>query len=122
MAQWAALFGGRRDNEGEGGSPVAAIVMMIVGPIAAMMVQMAISRYGSTALMPAERRLAVIRVSSRAPSKVAHGVAKYTVACISRHGPYVYREPAFRRRYVKLFSTHPPMEERIARLEAMRLH
>lgn len=42
MAQWAALFGGgRQDDEGEGGSPVAALVMMIVGPIAAMLVQMA---------------------------------------------------------------------------------
>ena len=43
MAQWAAIFGHRGDNE-EGGNPIASLVMMIVGPIAAMMVQMAISR------------------------------------------------------------------------------
>jgi len=43
MAQWAAIFGGRGSGR-EGGHPMAAIVMMIVGPIAAMLVQMAISR------------------------------------------------------------------------------
>ena len=52
MAQWAMLFGGRREDGDEGGNPVAAIVMMIVGPIAAMIIQMAISRsreYGADA-------------------------------------------------------------------------
>ena len=45
MAQWAMIFGGgRRDDDDEGGSPIVAIVMMIVAPIAAMLVQMAISR------------------------------------------------------------------------------
>ncbi|MEK7683532.1 MAG: zinc metalloprotease HtpX, partial [Nitrospirota bacterium] len=43
MAQWAAIFGGRSDDE-KGSSPVAALVMMIVGPIAALIIQMAISR------------------------------------------------------------------------------
>ncbi len=43
MAQWAAMFGGTRDNEREG-NPVALIVMMIVAPLAAMIIQMAISR------------------------------------------------------------------------------
>jgi len=44
MAQWAMIFGGGHHRDDEGGSPVAALVMMIVAPIAAMMVQMAISR------------------------------------------------------------------------------
>src|SRR5574342_379540 len=44
MAQWAMLFGGGRRDDDEGGSPIVAIVMMIVAPIAAMLVQMAISR------------------------------------------------------------------------------
>ncbi|HTG01872.1 MAG TPA: zinc metalloprotease HtpX, partial [Nitrospirota bacterium] len=45
MAQWAMIFGGgRRNNDEEGGNPIAALVMMIVAPIAAMLVQMAISR------------------------------------------------------------------------------
>jgi len=43
MAQWAMIFGHRGDDE-EGGNPLAALVMMIVGPIAALIIQMAISR------------------------------------------------------------------------------
>ncbi|OGW18733.1 MAG: protease HtpX, partial [Nitrospinae bacterium RIFCSPLOWO2_12_FULL_45_22] len=45
MAQWAMIFGGRRDeDEGGGGHPLVAIAMMIIAPIAAMLIQMAISR------------------------------------------------------------------------------
>src|SRR5512135_913365 len=44
MAQWAMIFGGSRRDDDDGGSPIAALVMMIVAPIAAMLVQMAISR------------------------------------------------------------------------------
>src|SRR3989442_11518040 len=43
MAQWAAIFGCRRDDD-EGGSPFAAILMAVLAPIAAMLVQMAVSR------------------------------------------------------------------------------
>jgi len=121
MAQWAALFGGRSDNEGERGSPVAALVMMIVGPIAAMMVQMAISRsreYGADSggagisgnprhLSAALRKLHA--ASQRVPMQAAPATAHlFIVNPLSGGG------------MLKLFSTHPPMEERIARLEAMR--
>src|SRR5512142_626813 len=44
MAQWAAIFGGGRDRDEEGGGTVGLIVMAIVAPIAAMLIQMAISR------------------------------------------------------------------------------
>ncbi len=44
MAQWGMMFGGGRSSDREGGSPIAGLVMMIVAPIAAMMIQMAISR------------------------------------------------------------------------------
>jgi heat shock protein HtpX len=44
MAQFAAMFGGRRHDDDEGTSPIAAIAMAIVAPIAAMLVQMAVSR------------------------------------------------------------------------------
>ncbi|MEK7841262.1 MAG: zinc metalloprotease HtpX, partial [Deltaproteobacteria bacterium] len=43
MAQWAAMFGGSRNDE-RGGNPISLIVMMIVAPLAAMVIQMAISR------------------------------------------------------------------------------
>src|SRR5216117_4319255 len=45
MAQWAAMFGGRSSSDDEGGvNPIAAILMAILAPIAAMLVQMAVSR------------------------------------------------------------------------------
>lgn len=121
MAQWSMLFGGRSDDEGEGGNPVAALVMMIVGPIAAMMVQMAISRsreYGADAggaaiagnpfqLAGALRKLQLAsqQIPMQANPATAH---MFIVSPFSGGG------------FLKLFSTHPPMEERIARLEAMR--
>lgn len=121
MAQWAMLFGGRRDDEGEGGSPVAAFVMMIVGPIAAMMVQMAISRsreYGADAggasISGNPRHLAgALRKLQMAAQQIPMNANPATA-----HMFIV--SPLFGGGIFKLFSTHPPMEERIARLEAMR--
>ncbi|MBI4654255.1 MAG: zinc metalloprotease HtpX [Nitrospirae bacterium] len=119
MAQWAMIFGGRRDDEREG-NPIAAIVMMIVGPIAAMLVQMAISRsreYGADDsgariagnpiyLANALRKLYV--VSQKIPMNVNPATSHmFIVNPLSGGG------------FLKLFSTHPPIEERIARLEAM---
>lgn len=120
MAQWAMIFGGgRRDDDGEG-SPVAALVMMIVGPIAAMLVQMAISRsreYG------ADEGGAKI---SGNPIYLANALKKLHMA--SQSIP-MQANPATAHMFIvnpltggglmKLFSTHPPIEERVARLEAM---
>jgi len=121
MAQWSMIFGGRSSDEEGGGNPIAALVMMIVGPIAAMMVQMAISRsreYGADAggaeisgnpmyLAGALRKLQM--ASERIPMDANPATSHmFIVNPLSGVG------------LLKLFSTHPPMEERIARLEAMR--
>lgn len=120
MAQWAMIFGGRRDNEGEGSNPIASIVMMIVGPIAAMLVQMAISRsreYG------ADKGGAEI---SGNPVYLANALKKLDMAS---HRIPMNANPATSHMFIvnpltgggllRLFSTHPPIEERIARLEAL---
>jgi heat shock protein HtpX len=120
MAQWAMIFGGRSEDEEGGSNPVAALVMMIVGPIAAMLVQMAISRsreYGADeggarisgnprCLASALQKLhsASQRIPLQANPSTAH---MFIVNPLSGGG------------LVKLFSTHPPVEERIARLEKM---
>jgi heat shock protein HtpX len=121
MAQWAMIFGGRRDDEDGGGNPISALVMMIVGPIAAMMVQMAISRsreYGADAggaqisgnpLYLANALKKLHMASQRIPMNASPATAHmFIVSPLSGGGLF------------KLFSTHPPMEERIARLESMR--
>jgi len=119
MAQWAMIFGGRDDEEG--GNPIVAIVMMIVGPIAAMLVQMAISRsreYGADA--------GGAKISGN-PHYLANALKKLHAASqkipmdanpATSHMFIV--NPLKGGRLLKLFSTHPPMEERVSRLEAMR--
>lgn len=122
MAHWAMIFGGRRDEEERGSSPAAAIAMMIVGPIAAMMVQMAISRsreYGADAggarmagnplhLANALRKLHT--ASERMPMDANPATSHMFIVSPLSGGALL-----------KLFSTHPPVEERVKRLEAMSL-
>lgn len=121
MAQWAMIFGGRSSDDEEGSSsPLAAIATMIVGPIAAMLVQMAISRareYG------ADETGALI---SGRPLSLASALRKLQMA--AQQIP-MDANPATSHMFIvnplsgggitRLFSTHPPIEERIARLEAM---
>lgn len=123
MAQWAMIFGGGRSDDDEGSSPVATIVMMIVGPIAAMLVQMAISRSREFGADEGGARIA------GNPMSLANALGKLEVAA---HRVPMNANPATSHMFIvnplsggaimKLFSTHPPMEERIARLKAMRIH
>jgi len=120
MAQWAMIFGGHRGDDDEGGSPIAAFVMMIVGPIAAMIVQMAISRSREYA---ADKGGAEIAGN---PRYLAGALRKLHMASQKIH---MDANPSTSHMFIvnplsgggilKLFSTHPPIEERIARLESM---
>jgi heat shock protein HtpX len=115
------MFGGRSDD-GEGGHPALQLVAIIVAPIAAMLIQFAVSRQrefeadrvGAQILgrpMPlanALRRLDAM--AHRIPMHVQPAVAPLAqVNPRAAHGGGV----------MKMFSTHPPTEERVARLEAM---
>jgi len=122
MAQWAMIFGGgRRDNDDEGGSPIVAIVMMIVAPIAAMLVQMAISR---TREFEADKGGAQI---AGHPSGLANALLKLEKG--SQIVPMHDAKPATAHMFIvnpltggglmKLFSTHPPIAERVKRLNEM---
>jgi heat shock protein HtpX len=120
MAQWAMIFGGHRGDDDEGGSPIAAFVMMIVGPIAAMIIQMAISRSREYA---ADQSGAEIAGN---PRYLAGALRKLHMASQKIH---MDANPSTAHMFIvnplsgggilKLFSTHPPIEERIARLESM---
>ncbi len=121
MAQWAMIFGGSRRDDDEGGSPIAALVMMIVAPIAAMLVQMAISRtreyeadkggagiagnpYGlANALQKLERGNQIVPMDNAKPA-TAH---MFIVNPLHGGG------------LMNLFSTHPPIAERVKRLREM---
>jgi len=120
MAQWSMIFGGRRDDD-EGGSPIVALVMMIVAPIAAMIVQMAISR---TREFEADKGGAQIAGSS---SGLANALLKLEKG--AQLVPMTDAKPATAHMFIvnpltggglmKLFSTHPPIAERVARLNEM---
>jgi heat shock protein HtpX len=124
MAQWAAIFGGgRRDNEeGGGGGVIGALLMAILAPIAAMLIQMAISRSREY-----EADATGARLAGRA-SGLEHALQKLEMA--TKQLP-MQASPATAHLFIvnpltsdglaTLFSTHPPIEERIARLRAMRL-
>jgi len=121
MAQWAMIFGGgsRRDDE-EGGNPLVALLLMILAPIAAVLIQMWISRtreyaadsYGAElagdpmALASALRRLE--SYNKQIPMEVNP----------SRESMFIVK-PFSGAGVLNWFSTHPPTEKRIRRLEEM---
>ena len=121
MAQWAMIFGGRHDDD-EGGSPVAGIVMMIVAPIAAMLIQMAISRSREYAADEGGARLqGNPHALANALRKLHNGAQAIPMHATPATSHMMIVNPFSGGGITKLFSTHPPVEERIARLEGMRL-
>lgn len=121
MARWAMIFGGRSSDD-RGGNPIVALIMMIVVPIAAMLIQMAISRSREYA---ADAGGAHIHGNPRALASALRKLHKGAKAVPMNVNPATSHmlivSPLSGRSMMKLFSTHPPMEERIARLESMSL-
>ena len=123
MAQWAAIFGGRSQDDEEGGSnPLVMILFAILAPIAAMLVQFAVSRSREFQADASGARLAgrtyglakaleKIEVASRVEPLPANPATAHLFIV----------NPLSGESFARLFSTHPPTEERIARLRAMRL-
>jgi heat shock protein HtpX len=120
MAQWAMIFGGRSDEEGRGSNPVVALVMMIVGPIAAMIIQMAISRsreYGADA---GGARIAGNPLYLANALKKLHMAAQKVPMDANPATSHMFIvNPLTGGGILRLFSTHPPIEKRVARLESM---
>ncbi len=120
MAQWAAFFGGGRDRD-EGGGMLGMLVMAIVAPLAALLIQMAISRSRE---YEADRGGAEV---SGNPLYLANALKKLEMA--NRQIPMLQANEATAHMFIvnpltggglkSLFSTHPPIEERVRRLEAM---
>ena len=126
LASFGGLMGGGRDENGRPlVSPIVGIAMMILAPLAAMLVQMAISRGRE---YEADRRGAELLGQ---PMWLANALAKIHAGTHQIPNEAAQRNPATAHMYIanplaafgggmsSLFSTHPPMEERIARLEAM---
>jgi heat shock protein HtpX len=122
MAQWAAFFGGGRHDDDDGPSPIAMMLMAIVAPLAAMLVQMAVSRSREFQADATGARLAGRTWGlSKALEKLE--MAKHAVPMDANPATahMFIVNPLSGRALMRLFSTHPPIEERIARLRSMRL-
>ncbi len=122
MAQWAAIFGGARGDDDEGGGGmIGMLAMAILAPFAAMLIQMAISRSREYLADDGGARV------SGKPWALASALEKLQAASqaipmnANPSTAHIYTvSPLSGRSFASLFSTHPPIEERIARLRSMK--
>jgi heat shock protein HtpX len=118
MARWALIFGGGRDGDN---NPFGALLMAILAPIAAIIIQMAVSRSREYQADQTGARIA------GNPDSLASALEKLTMA--SKRVPMA-SSPATSHMFIvkpfsgkgmlNLFSTHPPVEKRVERLRGMK--
>ena len=122
MARWAAIFGfgGGDDNEGRG-NIIVLIAMSIVAPLAAMLIQMAISRSREYLADETGARLAGNpRSLASALEKLAHASQRIPMQEARPATAHMFIvNPLKGGGFANWFSTHPPMEERVRRLRSM---
>jgi heat shock protein HtpX len=126
MLRWGIVLGTGSDREDRRGSPLGDLVIALIAPLVAVIIQLAISRsreYGADASGS---------VLSNDPEALAEALERIETVAHAR--PYAFAGPATAHLFIvnpftgstlaRLFSTHPPVEERIARLRALaaRLH
>jgi heat shock protein HtpX len=120
IANFALFFGGGRDRNS---NPLAGLLMLFLGPIAAALIQLAISRSREFQADASGAEL------SNDPLALASALKRIETAVEARPLPQepslvttshlMIANPFSSRGVSKLFSTHPPMEQRIARLQEM---
>ena len=122
FAQFAAIFGGgERDREGGGGG-LGLIVMAILAPIGAMLVQMAVSRSREYQADASGARFCGRPESlARALEKIAEASKRVPLEASAATAHMFILSPLSGRGILSLFSTHPPVEKRVERLRAMRV-
>lgn len=120
MLQFSAIFGGNREN---GGSTASGIILALLAPMAAGLIQMAISR--------SREYLADATGARLCGQPLALAGALYKLAAASGQTPLMHGNPSTAEMFIvtplfgrdasiaRLFSTHPPIEDRIARLRDM---
>jgi heat shock protein HtpX len=120
MAQWAMLFGGFGGDDDEGPGLLGGIVMMIVAPLAATLIQMAISR--SREYLADETGAKICghpEALAGALSKLEEWNHRMPMDVNPASAQMYIVNPLSAQAIAKLFSTHPPIQERVARLMAM---
>jgi heat shock protein HtpX len=122
LARFAMFFGGSRDDRQGGASPIAMLAFAILGPLAAMLIQMAISRQrefaadrGGAEIVGSPMGLATALRRIEAAAKQVPLEATPATAHMFIMSPFAGMGGV-----TKLFMSHPPTEERIQALMAMR--
>lgn len=117
MAQWAMIFGGGSSEDRQ--NPFAALLMIILAPIAAALIQAAISRNREfEADASAARLLGTGEPLARALEKLDASAARIPSRVNPAEASAYIVNPLRGRNLGNLFSTHPPAEQRIARLRS----
>jgi heat shock protein HtpX len=120
MAHWGFMFGSGRSGDRGGGNPIAALAMIIVAPIAAMLIQLAISRSREFLADEGGAQMAGNPLSLAGALRKLETKAQQIPMNASPSTAHMFIvNPLSGGGIARLFSTHPPIEERIARLEAM---
>jgi heat shock protein HtpX len=122
MARWGAIFGGGRSNDeegGGGGNILVVILVSIFASIAAMLVQMAISRSREYMADEGGAHLANPLALAKALGKLEVAAQRVPMEANPSTAHMFIVNPLRGGGVLSLFSTHPPIEERIAKLEEM---
>jgi heat shock protein HtpX len=122
MARWGAIFGGGRSNDEEGGGSsnfLFVLLFTMVGSVAAMLIQMAISRSREYLADEGGAHLAHPLSLARALGKLEVAAQRIPMEANPSTAHMFIVNPLRGGGVLSLFSTHPPIEERIARLEEM---
>jgi heat shock protein HtpX len=121
MLQWTTIFGGGNSEDEEGGGLLGGLAMAFIAPIAAMLIQMAVSRSREYLADASGSRICgnplALANALRKLQSGAQAVPMQEATPATSHMFIV--NPLSGGSMLKLFSTHPPMEERVARLESM---
>lgn len=123
MARWAAIFGfGGRDSEDRGGGVLGLLLMSILAPIAALVIQMAISR---TREFLADATAAQLTKNPEGLASALERLQAATQRIPLEANPATSHlfivNPLSGRSLFRFFSTHPPVEERVKRLRAIQV-
>ena len=124
MARWGLMFGGgRRDDDHEGGNPLAGLVALIVAPIAAALIQMAVSRSREYSADATGAKLVGHPYGLANALKKLQAAAEQVPLHASPATAHLFIvNPLSGRSLMNLFSTHPPLEKRIERLLSMEVN